>query len=86
MERNSIFPETHLFQPLERLKQVGRFIGRVLTPFPEDAHDYRSNHFKPRGAAEMLDSYLDCPDFVEPPEQQAFRFDGHGEFTSRREV
>jgi len=60
MERN-IFPEIHLFDPVARLKQVAHFAGRLLSLFPEDAPDYMSEHYKPRGAAEMLDSHLDTP-------------------------
>lgn len=42
--------------PLER---VGRFLGHVLSPLPLDAPDFMSNHYRARGAAEMLDSHLD---------------------------
>lgn len=51
MDKNP-FPEFKLFNPVERLKDVGRFIGRVLRPFPEEAPDYMSNHN--RGAEAML--------------------------------
>lgn len=41
-----------------RLARAGRFLGSLLRFFPSDAPDFMSDHHHPRGAAELLDSYI----------------------------
>ena len=49
------FPEFDLGLT-DRLKSVARFVGRLLTPYPQEAPLFMSNHY--RGASEMLDYHL----------------------------
>lgn len=51
-----IFPHFELFP---RLARVGRFFGKLLTPFPTEAPDFMSNHY--RGAEEMLETIEPSP-------------------------
>lgn len=57
------FPEIRIFEPLERLKTVGRFIGRLLTPAPHSAPLCASEHY--RGAEEMLSHLQEPTDAIE---------------------
>ena len=45
MEANN-WPEFNLFNPLERIRGVARFIGKLITPFPNEAPDYMSEHYR----------------------------------------
>jgi hypothetical protein len=67
-----IFPQIDLFP---RITRVAKAIGRVLTPYPQEAPDYMSNHY--RGASEMLDHHLNYQPMLpfEPSDGEAIQIE-----------
>ena len=54
---------------LPSLRDIGHFLGRLLTPLPEEAPPHMSNHY--RGASEMLDAM--SPTINEPTDGEAYQ-------------